>query len=98
IFYTLTAPMMKIPRSDAARQLAALLQQSGLEVENRSRVFDILALCETKNIDYGDAALIVLAQGAVQELLSYDQDFRKVPGITAFSPLDWLQKGRKLLK
>ena len=100
IFYTLTAPMMKIPRADAARQLAALLQQSGLEVENRSRVFDILALCETKNIDYGDAALIVFAQGATQELpiLSYDKDFRKVPGITAFSPLDWLQKGRKLLK
>ena len=100
IFYTLTAPMMKIPRADASRQLAALLQQSGLEIENRSRVFDILALCETKNIDYGDAALIVFAQGAAQELpiLSYDKDFRKVPGVTAFSPLDWLQKGRKLLK
>jgi len=100
IFYTLTAPMMKIPRAVAARQLAALLQQSGIDVENRSRVFDILALCETQNIDYGDAALIVFARGAAQELpiLSYDKDFRKVPGITAFSPLDWLQKGRKLLK
>jgi predicted nucleic acid-binding protein len=59
IFYTLTAPMMKIPRAAAARQLAALLQQPGIEVENRSRVLDILGLCETKNIDYGDAALMV---------------------------------------
>ena len=100
IFYTLTAPMMKIPRADAARQLAALLQQSGIDVENRSRVFDILALCETKNIDYGDAALIVFAQSTVQPLpiLSYDKDFGKVPEITAFSPVEWLQKGRKLLK
>jgi len=100
IFYTLTAPMMKIPRAAASRQLAALLQQAGMEVENRSRVFDILALCETTNIDYGDAALIVFAQSAGQELpiLSYDQDFRKVPEITAFSPVEWLQKGRKLLK
>jgi len=100
IFYTLTAPMMKIPRAAAARQLAALLQQPGIEVENRRRVFDILGLCETKNIDYGDAALIVAAQEAAQALpiLSYDQDFAKVPGITAFSPLEWLQRGRKLLK
>jgi len=100
IFYTLTAPMMKIPRADAARQLAALLQQPGMDVENRSRVIDILSFCEIENIDYGDAALIVLAQGTSPPLpvLSYDQDFKKVPQITAFSPLDWLQKGRKLLK
>lgn len=62
MFYTLTAPVIKIPRATAARQLSALLQQPGIDVENRSRVCDILALCETKNIDYGDAALIVAAQ------------------------------------
>jgi predicted nucleic acid-binding protein len=100
IFYTLTAPMMKSPRAVAARQLSALLLQPGMDVDNRSRVLDILALCETWNIDYGDAALIVFAQSATPELpiLSYDRDFGKVPEITAFSPMDWLQKGRKLLK
>jgi hypothetical protein len=36
-----------------------------MEVENRRRVFDILSLCETKNIDYGDAALIVAARATV---------------------------------
>ena len=48
----------------------------------------------------GDAALIVFAKSTVQQLpiLSYDQDFAKMPEITAFSPLEWLQKGRKLLK
>ena len=59
IFYTLTAPMMKIPRATAARQLAALLQQPGIDVENRKQVLDTLGHCEAKNIDYGDAALIV---------------------------------------
>jgi predicted nucleic acid-binding protein len=100
IFYTLTAPRMKIPRATAARQLSALLQQPGIDVENRSRVLDILGLCETQNIDYGDAALIDFAQSTAQPLpiVSYDQDFGKVPGITVFSPVDWLQKGRKLLK
>jgi len=100
IFYTLTAPVMKIPRAAAAKQLSALLQQPGIEVENRSRVFDILSLCETKNIDYSDAALIVFAQSTTQPLpiLSYDRDFRKEPTVTAFSPVEWLQKGRKLLK
>lgn len=100
IFYTLTAPMMKIPRATAARQLSALLQQPGMDVENRSRILDILSLCETRNIDYGDAALIVLAQDAGQLLpiLSYDHDFAKEPTVTAFSPLEWLREGRKLLK
>ena len=52
------------------------------------------------NIDYGDAALIVIAKSTVQQLpiLAYDKDFAKVPEITAFSPVDWVQKGRKLLK
>ncbi len=100
IFYTLTAPMMKIPRAPAARQLAALLQQPGIELDNRSRVLDALGLCETRNIDYGDAALIVLAQAAAPSLpvVTYDRDFAKVSQITAFSPLEWLQKGRKLIK
>jgi len=100
IFYTLTAPMMKIPRTAAARQLSALLQQPGIDVANRSKVFDILGLCETKNIDYGDAALIVAAQEMAQPLpiLSYDQDFKKEPAVIAFSPVEWLQKGRKLLR
>ena len=100
IFYTLTAPVMKIPRTTAARQLSALLQQPGIDVENRHKVFDILSLCETKNIDYGDAALVVAAQEMSQPLpiLSYDKDFRKEPAVISFSPLEWLQKGRKLLK
>ena len=100
IFYTLTAPMIKIPRATAGRQLSALLQQPGIDVENRSRVWDILGLCEAKNVDYGDAALIVFAQSTAQPLpiLSYDRDFRKVPQIAAFSPVDWLQQDRKLLK
>jgi len=100
VFYTLTAPVMKIPRTTAARQLSALLQQPGIDVENRHKVFDILSLCETKNIDYGDAALIVFAQSTTQPLpiLSYDQDFKKEPAVNAFSPVEWLQKGRKLLK
>ena len=100
IFYTLTAPMMKIPRAAAARQLAALLSQPGMDVENRHQVFDTLGICETRNIDYGDAALIVAAQRASEKLpiLSYDQDFANVPNLTAFSPVDWLQKRHKLLR
>ena len=76
------------------------MQQPGIDVENRKQVLDTLGLCETKNIDYGDAALIIFAQNTGQPLpiLSDNKDFSKVPGITAFSPLEWLQKGRKLLK
>ena len=100
IFYTLSAPMMKIPRALAARQLAALLQQPGIDVENRNRVFNILALCESRDVDYGDAALMVADHGATQKLpiLTCDKDFTGVPDLTAFSPIEWLQKGHKLLR
>ena len=100
IFYTLTAPVMKIPRATAARQLSALLQQPGMDVENHTRVFDILATCGARNLDYGDAALMVLAHSTAQPLpiLSFDQDFRKAPAVTAFSPVEWLKHGRKLLQ
>jgi predicted nucleic acid-binding protein len=100
IFYTLTAPMMKIPRATAARQLAALLHQPGIYVQNRRSVFDALGVCETRDIDYGDAVLIIAAQSTIQNLpiLSYDKDFANVPEITSFSPIEWLQKGRKLLR
>jgi hypothetical protein len=69
------------------------------KVDGRSRILDILTLCETRNIDYGDAALVAAAKGAMQPLpiLSNDQDFRKVPAVTAFSPAAWLRKGRQLL-
>jgi predicted nucleic acid-binding protein len=100
IFYTLTAPMMKIPRGAAARQLVALLQQPGIDVLNRRDVFETLSICEIKDIDYGDAALIIAARSTTHNLpiLSYDKDFGKMPEITAFSPIEWLQKGRKLLR
>jgi predicted nucleic acid-binding protein len=100
IFYTLTAPMIKIPRARAARQLAALLQQPGIEVENRHRVFNILARCEFRDVDYGDAALMVAAETADPKLpvLTFDHDFTGVPGLTAFSPVEWLEKGRQLLR
>jgi predicted nucleic acid-binding protein len=100
IFYTLTAPMMKIPRGAAARQLVALLQQPGIDVLNRRDVFETLSICEIKDIDYGDAALIIAARSTTHHLpiLSYDKDFGKTPEITAFSPIEWLQKGRKLLR
>ena len=100
IFYTLTAPMMKVPCAAAARQLSALLGQPGIELENRHRIFNILALCETRNIDYGDAALMVAAQSASPQLpiVTFDRDFAGVPGLTAFSPMEWLQKGSKLLQ
>jgi predicted nucleic acid-binding protein len=91
VFYTLTAPRMGVARPLGARQLAALLQQPGLDVQNRSRVLDILTVCEIKNIDYCDAALIVEARRERLPILSYDQDFAKAPDVTSVSPIEWIK-------
>jgi predicted nucleic acid-binding protein len=94
-FYTLTAPQMKIPRAAAARQLAALLQQTGIEILNRTHVLEALSLCEIKNIDYGDAALMVEARREKLPIVSYDRDFAKAPEIKAFTPIWWLEHEQK---
>ena len=98
IFYALTAAA--ITRQLAAKQLAALLHQAGIDIENRQRVFDILNACETKNIDYGDAALIVASLDTENKvpILSQNPNFAEAHEIISFSPIEWLQKGRKLVK
>jgi predicted nucleic acid-binding protein len=100
IFYALTGPLMKIPRPNAARKLVALLLQPGIDLDGRHRVFEILNICEKKDIDYGDAALVVAAQSPTRNIpiLSYERKFALVPEITTFSPVEWLQKGRKLIR
>jgi predicted nucleic acid-binding protein len=95
VFYTLTAPQMKIPRPTAARQLAALLQQTGIEILNRADVLETLTLCEIKNVDYGDAALMVEARREKLAIVSYDQDFAKAPEIKALTPIQWLEHEQK---
>ncbi len=91
-FYTLTAPRMGVARPLGARQLAALLQQSGLDVQDRTRVLEILAVCENKNIDYCDAALIVEARREKLPILSYDHDIAKAGDVECFSPVEWIKK------
>jgi predicted nucleic acid-binding protein len=91
-FYTLTAPRMGVARPLGARQLAALLQQPGMDIQDRTRVLEILTVCETTNIDYCDAALIVEARRENLPILSYDRDFAKAPDVASFSPIEWIKK------
>ena len=91
-FYTLTAPRMGVARPLGARQLAALLQQPGLDVQDKTRVFEILAVCETNNVDYGDAALIFEARREKLPIVSYDRDFEKVLDVTVLTPIAWVKK------
>jgi predicted nucleic acid-binding protein len=89
VFYTLTAPRMGVAKPLGARQLAALLQQPGVEVQDKPRVVEVLNVCETKNIDYCDAALIVEARQKQIPIVSYDRDFAKAPDVTFISPIEW---------
>jgi len=92
IFYTLTAPRMGVARPLGARQLAALLQHPGIDLQDKNRILEILNVCETKNIDYCDAAIIVEARDKKLRIVSYDRDFAKAPDVTAVSPIEWIKK------
>jgi predicted nucleic acid-binding protein len=83
---------MGVARPLGARQLAALLQQPGLDVQDKTRVFEILAVCETNNVDYGDAALIFEARREKLPIVSYDRDFEKVLDVTVLTPIAWVKK------
>jgi predicted nucleic acid-binding protein len=91
-FYTLTAPKMGVSRQIGARNLVSLLQQPGMDTQDKARVFEILSLCDTMNIDYCDAALIVAARLQNLAIVSYDRDFAKASNITAITPLRWREK------
>jgi predicted nucleic acid-binding protein len=94
-FYTLTAPRMGVAKSLGARQLSALLQQPGIDVQNKTRVLDILAVCEAKNIDYCDASLIVEARREGFPILSYGRDFAKADDVASVSPMEWIKAHQK---
>ena len=92
IFYTLTAQRMGVARPLGASQLAALLQQPGIDLQDKTRILEILNLCETKNIDYCDAALMIEARREKLPVVSYDRDFAKAPDVTTVSPIEWIKK------
>ena len=63
IFYTLTAPLMKIPRPAAARQLAALLHQAGMRGPG-------IWLCSNLPRTVPDAFAVVSRKKSVSETTS----------------------------
>ena len=90
-FYALTAPRMGVAKPLGARQLADLLQQPGVDLEDSPHVLETLSVCEANNIDYCDAALIVEARRAKQTIVSYNRDFAKAPDISVVSPIEWIK-------
>jgi predicted nucleic acid-binding protein len=62
-----------------------------MELQDRSRVLEILGLCEAKNIDYCDASLMVEARREDLPIVSYDRDFAKAPEVAAVSPIEWVK-------
>ncbi len=86
--YVLTSPSLySISRSDAAEMLVSLITHPGFVVEHKARVIAALTLFRAYNLDFGDAYTAATAlESESAEVLSYDRDFDRVPGISRVEP------------
>lgn len=68
----------KIPRKDIASHLFSIINASYFEVRNRNSIARAVNLYEKINIDLVDLFLWCQAQEDFAEVLSFDEDFKKL--------------------
>ena len=86
--FVLSSPKLyDLPRAEIRYLLTALLRYPNFKVENKQVVIKALDFYADKNIDFGDAMLVVLTQQSEGRLIySYDHDFDRIPDIKRKEP------------
>jgi predicted nucleic acid-binding protein len=79
--FVLTGKVHGIPRNDTADALIGFLESPSLEVEDRETLLKALALFRDHPIDFVDAWLAARAQVLESGIASFDQDFKRLPGV-----------------
>jgi predicted nucleic acid-binding protein len=76
------------PRAEIRERLVALIALPGVEMLDKDRYLSALDLyASATTLDFVDALLVIYAQEETPaEVISFDQDFDRVPGITRKQP------------
>ena len=79
--------LYNLSRSDIRQYLAPLIRLPGLRIPFKTLYLDALDLYATSSLDFTDALLVILTQrGGTNIVVSFDQDFDKVPGVARQAP------------
>lgn len=86
--FVLSSPnLYHLPKTEIRDLLVPLLRYPNFKVENKQIVIQALDYYADKNIDFGDAMLVVLTQQSEEKsIYSYDEDFDKFPDIVRKEP------------
>jgi predicted nucleic acid-binding protein len=87
VFVLASPRLYKLPRSEIAAMLGALVRLTNLRVHHRRAVLRALELYGDHNIDFGDALILAMMDLAGSTVVySYDRDFERFPGIQRREP------------
>jgi predicted nucleic acid-binding protein len=76
------------PRDEIERRLVAIINLHGVQLPNKRRYVRALGLyVAMPALDFVDALLVAYAESeTAPAVVSFDEDFDRVPGITRFAP------------
>ena len=76
----------KQPRAKVEEMLSSLLQHPSIIAENRDRLQNSLLLFASTNADFVDCHLAAQGQETGCTIVTYDRDFKKIPGVIWRTP------------
>ena len=84
----------KFKKRQIAQTLVPILSAEMLQLPDRRGVLVALALFAEQNVDFVDALLSVhMDRAGVPDLVSYDRDFDRLPGVRRHTPDAFLAQG-----
>lgn len=88
VVYVLSSKALyNVPRPTISQRLTAIIDLPGLRLPNKPIYRRALDLYATTHLDFVDCVVVAQMERAkLTQLLSFDQDFDKIPGITRVEP------------
>ncbi len=78
-----------LPRPDLRTHLTTVIAFKGLKLPNKRTYLRALELYASTNVDFVDALIVAhMERARINQLLSFDRDFDRLPNITRLEALD----------
>ena len=88
LIWTLESSIYHLPKEDAAEKAIAIINATGIEVDDVEMLEEAALLHAEKNIDFLDAFLVTYARSrGIKDVCTFDRsDFRKIEGLRLLPP------------
>jgi uncharacterized protein len=76
----------KVPKSIVRESVEGVLGANPLSIQSPARIAAAFEIYDVLNVDFGDAYVAASALDADGEVISFDRDFNRIPGVTRIEP------------